>query len=30
MKNTEIPKNITWYFNKDGGCLGTDILSSKK
>ncbi|MDX6747383.1 DUF6503 family protein [Polaribacter sp. PL03] len=26
----KMPKNRAWYYNKDNGYLGTDILSSKK
>jgi len=30
INNIKMPKNRAWYYNKDDGYLGTDILSSKK
>lgn len=30
INDIKMPKNRAWYYNKDNGYLGTDILSSKK
>ena len=30
INNIKMPKNRAWYYNKDDGYLGTDILSSQK
>jgi len=30
INEVKMPKNRAWYYNKDNGYLGTDILSSKK
>ena len=30
INNIKMPKNRAWYYNKDDGYLGTDILSSEK
>ena len=30
INNIKMPKNRAWYYNKDDGYLGTDVLSSKK
>jgi hypothetical protein len=30
INNIKMPKNRAWYFNKDNGYLGTDILSAKQ
>jgi hypothetical protein len=27
LRVLKMPKNRAWYFNKDGGYLGTDVLS---
>ena len=30
IKGIKMPKNRAWYYNKDDGYLGTDVLSKLK